>query len=131
MSIRSRNLGFTLVELMIAVAILTIIAGIAIPAYNGYIREARISAAAANIEPLRIALEDYWLDNATYGTRNPEVWVPGGANSLLTGDLAWQPDPGDKNMFSYSVTSNANSYSISVTHIALPNNTQVFNKVLP
>lgn len=131
MSTRTRNLGFTLVELMIAVAILTVIAGIAIPAYNGYIREARISAAAANIEPLRIALEDYWLDNATYGTRSPETWVPGGANTLTTGDLGWQPDPGDKNMFSYSVTSNANSYSISVTHIALPNDTQIFNKVLP
>ncbi|MCB1873657.1 MAG: prepilin-type N-terminal cleavage/methylation domain-containing protein [Gammaproteobacteria bacterium] len=129
MSIRTCNLGFTLVELMIAVAILTIIAGIAIPAYNGYIREARISAAAANIEPLRIALEDYWLDNGTYNVGSGS-WTPGG-NVLLPNTLNWQPDPGDKNMFNYSVTSNANSYSISVTHIALPNNTQVFNKVLP
>ena len=72
---------------MIAIAILTVIAGIAIPAYNGYIREARINAATANIEPLRIALEDFWLDNGTYGVRNPEVWVPGGANTLSTGTL--------------------------------------------
>ncbi|HXK55208.1 MAG: prepilin-type N-terminal cleavage/methylation domain-containing protein [Gammaproteobacteria bacterium] len=131
MSIHTRNLGFSLVELMIAIAILAVIVGIALPAYNGYIREARINAATANIEPLRIALEDFWLDNGTYGVRSPETWIPGGAKTLQSGSLAWQPDPGDKNMFNYSVTSNANSYSISVTHISLPNDTQVFNKVLP
>lgn len=125
--------GFTLIELMIAIAILTVVVGIAIPAYNGFVRESRINAATANIEPLRIALEDYWLDDHGdgYGVRNPEVWIPGGVNTLTTGSLGWQPDPGDKNMFSYSVTSTANSYSISVTHILEPDATQVFNKVLP
>lgn len=124
----TRSRGFTLVELMIAIAILSVIAAIAIPAYNGYIREARINAAIANIEPLRIALEDFWLDNGTYGVRAPEVWVPGGANSLESGTLGWRPDAGDKNMFTYSVTSNATSYSISVAHLQLPNEIQTFNK---
>jgi len=128
---RHRSKGFTLIELMIAVAILTIIAGIAIPAYHGYIREARLNAATANIEPLRIALEDHWLDNGTYGVRSPQVWVPGGSNTLETGNLAWQPDPGDKRAFSYSVTSTANSYSISVSHLELPSLPQTFNKTLP
>jgi len=58
--------GFTLVELMIAIAIISVIAAIAIPAYNGYITEARIAAARSNIDSLRLFLEDYRLDNGTY-----------------------------------------------------------------
>ncbi|MCB1758875.1 MAG: pilus assembly protein PilR [Gammaproteobacteria bacterium] len=117
--------------MMIALAILTIIAAIAIPAYNGYVREARINAAQANIEPLRIALEDFWLDNGEYGTRNPETWIPGGSNTLESGTLNWRPDPGDRDMFSYSVTSTNNSYSISVSHIRYPSDVQTFSKTLP
>jgi len=41
--------GYTLIEMMIVVAILGIISAIAIPAYNGYIRQARVSALLGHI----------------------------------------------------------------------------------
>ena len=58
--------GFTLVELMITVAILGVIAGIAIPAYNGYIETARMTEADNNLAAIRLAEEEYFLEKNTY-----------------------------------------------------------------
>ncbi len=110
--------GFTLIELMIAVAVIGVITAIAIPAYNGYIATAKTVAVRANVEPLRLALDDYFLDNGSYiaGT-----WSPSGAQTLQTGALGWRPD-GDQNGYSYTVTASAvNStpawYTITVTSL--------------
>lgn len=63
---RFNNNGFTLIELMVTVAILGVLAGIAIPAYNGYIKTAKMSEAHNNLAALRLAEEEFFLENNSY-----------------------------------------------------------------
>lgn len=58
--------GFTLIELMIVVAIMAIIARIAVPAYNDYITRSKLSEAQSFLSAMRTKLEQYFLDQRTY-----------------------------------------------------------------
>lgn len=60
--------GFTLIELMVTVAILGILAAIAYPSYTGYIQRSRITEATNNMATMRVQLEQYYQDNRNYGS---------------------------------------------------------------
>lgn len=126
---KMRNQGLTLIELMIVVAVLSIISVIAIPAYQGYVTTARQAAARGNIESLRIAVEDFRLDNldAGYAALDGLVWDPSGSKTLETGVLGWSPD-GDQDDFNYSVTASATTFTITVTPIGHSSDAQSFSK---
>ncbi|MEE9437001.1 MAG: prepilin-type N-terminal cleavage/methylation domain-containing protein [Candidatus Adiutricales bacterium] len=61
-----RQKGFTLIELMIVVAIIGILAAIAIPQFNSYRRKAQDSAAKSALKNLATAQENYYATENTY-----------------------------------------------------------------
>jgi type IV pilus assembly protein PilA len=60
--------GFTLIELMIVVAIIGILAAIAIPAYQNYTIRAQVSEGATLADGVKIAMADYFANKGTWPT---------------------------------------------------------------
>lgn len=58
--------GFTLVELMVVVAIVAILAAVAIPAYSNYIDRAKQGEAIAALMRVKMDQESFWADNNRY-----------------------------------------------------------------
>lgn len=70
-SLSRRNVhgaGFTLIEVMITVAIIAIIAAVALPNYIEYLTRSRIVEAKTNLSDMRTRLEQYFFDNRAYPT---------------------------------------------------------------
>lgn len=63
--------GFTIIELMIAVAIIAILAAIALPAYNDYVRRGKITEAFTGLAEFRVRMEQYYQDNRKYDGPTP------------------------------------------------------------
>ena len=64
--LRKRSKGFTLIELMIVVAIIAILAAIAIPQYKKFQLKAKTSEAKTNLGAIRTAEEAYAAENDVY-----------------------------------------------------------------
>ncbi|MEE4299230.1 MAG: prepilin-type N-terminal cleavage/methylation domain-containing protein [Pseudomonadales bacterium] len=110
--------GFTLIELMIAVAIIAIISAIALPAYRDYVETAEIGVMTQNIDTMRLFQEDWRLRNGAYalGTWAPATgWTE--ANAASAG-FDWIPN-GDNGQTTYVVTApGAGQYQVAATDAA-------------
>jgi type IV pilus assembly protein PilE len=78
--------GFTLIELMITVAVVGILAAIVVPSYRDYVRRAALQESFANLSDLRVKLEQFYQSNRNYGgdpcgndgTTDQVSFAPGG-----------------------------------------------------
>jgi type IV pilus assembly protein PilE len=72
--------GFTLIEILMVVALIGILAAIAIPSYNGYIIRGKLVDATTQLSDVRIKLEQHFQDNRAYnyadGTVTPPIVSP-------------------------------------------------------
>ena len=80
--------GFTLIELMIVVAIIGILAAVAIPAYQDYIARAQVSEAVTLLGGAKTPLAEYYADNGSFPSNLASV-VPITSGNY-TGSLALQ-----------------------------------------
>ncbi len=124
MILRKRVSGFSLVELLLVLAIMGILAGIAVPSFLSQRRRARVVGdAQANAASLRMALEQRKADAGVYGAAGTTyAWNSGG----FTGSATANPAPtftmgGTKMTYSVTVGSTGLTYALAVSDPTLSN----------
>ncbi|WPH20438.1 type IV pilin protein [Variovorax paradoxus] len=120
---RRGSSGFTLIEVMIVVAIIGILASIAIPAYNDYVRRGQLPEAFNTLSEYRVKMEQYYQDNRKYGTTDcADASSASGWNTFpttvkyFTFTCALDTATGDTAKQSYTITATGAS-SQAVGHV--------------
>ena len=89
---RRHPAGFTLIELMIVVAILGILAAVAIPAFTKYVRQARTSEAVMNIEKIEKGARVYYMSESHFRNRLGDEII---SARFPAKDGGYDPTPGN------------------------------------
>jgi type IV pilus assembly protein PilA len=88
MNIIKNNKGFTIIELMIAVAIIGILAAIAVPAYSNYTNRAKASEALTLADSAKTAVSEYYQSNGTPPTSNTQAGLAASITGTNTASVA-------------------------------------------
>lgn len=104
---KNKQKGFTLIELMIVVAIIGILAAIAIPNFMNYQCKAKQSEAKSNLGNIRTAEEAYYAEYDTYSNNTGEIGFG------LQGD----------ERYAYSISANSTTFTAVARTDTLNNHT--------
>nr|WP_313971134.1 pilin [uncultured Neisseria sp.] len=110
--------GFSLIELMIVIAILGILAVIALPAYQDYTARAQVSEAILLMEGQKSAVVEYYADKGKWPTSNTEAGIA--AATDIKGKYVKQVEVGGDGVITATMESENEKKEIKGKPVSLP-----------
>ena len=104
-----RTHGFTMIEMLIVITIISIIGLIAMPVYNNYIATSREGVLVTNITTIEIFQEDFRLRNGAYAVDLANI-------AAITAAIGWDPQAADGTTYVIA-DGDGTTYSVTGTDI--------------
>jgi type IV pilus assembly protein PilA len=112
--VRTQN-GFTLIELMIVVAIIGILAAVALPAYQDYVARSQLADALSMFESMKVPVEEACHEKGGCGN----IVAGDVSNGTNGGKYALAPTVGDKGVIDVKMKSVAQGASVLIADTTL------------
>jgi type IV pilus assembly protein PilE len=112
--------GFTLIELMITVAIIAILAAIAMPSYQDYVRKSRRADAQSFMQEVAARQQHFLVDRRAYGT--------GISGATSTGELGMSIPTGVSTYYAVTMVTDNTVAPPTFTVTATPSGNQAYEK---
>lgn len=113
LSQRRRRRGFTLIELMIAVALVAILAAVALPSYTEYIKRSSRGAAQSELVELAAVQEKIFLNSNAYASSVTTAY-----SGSSTGGLGATTGLSRDSRYSFGTTVDGASFTLTATPVS-------------
>jgi type IV pilus assembly protein PilE len=118
---RPAGRGFTLLELMVAVAVVGILAAVALPSYTDYLRRGRLPEAFTFLSNYQVTLEQHYQDFRAYGTGTTCAPDTAGTTKVISA-----PTGVKYFTFSCALTGSGQGYLLTATSTAALGSSHVY-----
>ena len=105
------NAGFSLVELMVALAVMGIVAAVAVPLYRGYVESAATGALVNSVTTMEVFQEDVMLRTGSYADG---IYDARAGDTSLADATGWRPRADTGAVFVVDAAT-ASSYRVTAT----------------